>query len=49
MLIESSFGRTWRSGETRESTLVAIGRDLDAASLRAGLAQCVIAEVIDPA
>ncbi|MEA3120997.1 MAG: hypothetical protein QOH33_538 [Paraburkholderia sp.] len=44
MLTESSFGKPWRSDETRESKFVAIGRDLDAASLRAGLAECVVME-----
>jgi G3E family GTPase len=49
MLMESSFGKAWRAGETRESRFVAIGRGLDAASLRAGLAECVVAHAPEPA
>jgi G3E family GTPase len=44
MLTESSFGNPWRGDEVRESKFVAIGRDLDAASLRAGLAECAVTE-----
>jgi G3E family GTPase len=41
MLMESSFGKAWCGGETRESKFVAIGRGLDATLLRTGLAECV--------
>jgi G3E family GTPase len=49
MLMESSFGKAWRDGETRESKLVAIGRGLEAAALHAGLAECVVATTTEPA
>jgi G3E family GTPase len=40
MTLEGELQRPWRDGETRESRLVFIGRDLDAASLRAGFEAC---------
>jgi G3E family GTPase len=40
MMLEGELQRPWRDGETRESRLVFIGRDLDAASLRAGFEAC---------
>jgi G3E family GTPase len=49
MLTDSSFGKAWREGETRESKFVAIGRGLDVAALQAGLAECVIAKATAPA
>jgi G3E family GTPase len=49
MLIESSFGKVWGDGEARESKLVAIGRNLDAAALQAGLAECAVARAAEAA
>jgi G3E family GTPase len=43
MLMESSFGKPWRQGDTRESKFVVIGRGLDAEALHAGLSECVVA------
>lgn len=40
MLLEGDFQRPWRAGEARASRLVLIGRQLDAAALRAGLDAC---------
>jgi G3E family GTPase len=40
MLIEGDFQRPWRSGETRSSRLVFIGRHLDRALLAAGFERC---------
>jgi G3E family GTPase len=41
MLMETSFGKRWTTGEACESRFVAIGRALDADALRAGLLDCV--------
>ncbi len=41
MLLEGGDGKRWEPGETRNSKLVFIGRNLDADVLRAGLAACV--------
>jgi G3E family GTPase len=49
MLMDSSFGKPWSADETRESRFVAIGRDLDAASLREGLLACIAAHEAEPA
>jgi G3E family GTPase len=40
MMLEGDLQRPWREDETRESRLVFIGRNLDAASLRAGFEAC---------
>jgi G3E family GTPase len=40
MLIEGDHQREWRDGETRESRLVFIGRDLDFAKIRKGFEAC---------
>jgi G3E family GTPase len=47
--MDSSFGKPWAADETRESRFVAIGRDLDAASLREGLLACIAAHEAEPA
>jgi G3E family GTPase len=41
MLLEGDFQRQWRTGDTRSSRLVFIGRHLDRALLAAGFARCV--------
>ena len=41
MLMEGDDGKAWGRGEARDSKLVFIGRDLDAAGLKAELAACV--------
>jgi G3E family GTPase len=41
MLMEGDGGRRWMQGEVRDSKLVFIGRNLDAAELRAGFAGCL--------
>ena len=41
MLMESDFTEPWQPGERRWSRLVFIGRNLDAARLRAGFAACI--------
>ena len=41
MLMEGDDGKAWNRDEARDSKLVFIGRDLDAAELRAGFAACV--------
>jgi hypothetical protein len=40
MLFEGKPDRPWEAGEERGCRLVFIGRNLDAAELRAGLAAC---------
>ncbi len=40
MIIEGDHQRPWKDGETRESRLVFIGRDLDADKLKAGFESC---------
>jgi G3E family GTPase len=45
MLMGSDYGNAWKSGETRESKLVFIGRDMPKEVLLKGLAQCVAGEV----
>ncbi|MQT13343.1 CobW family GTP-binding protein [Segnochrobactrum spirostomi] len=40
MIIEGDHQRDWREGETRQSRLVFIGRDLDRQKLEAGFAAC---------
>ena len=40
MLLEGDWQRPWRDGETRQTRMVFIGRGLDEASLKAGLAAC---------
>ena len=41
MLIDGGPGKPWKDGETRDSKLVFIGRDLDTTELKAGFAACV--------
>ena len=41
MLMEGDDGKVWGRGEARDSKLVFIGRELDAAELKAGFAACV--------
>jgi G3E family GTPase len=41
MLMEGDDGKEWSAGEPRDSKLVFIGRDLDAAELKAGFTACV--------
>ncbi|HYZ22944.1 MAG TPA: GTP-binding protein [Rhodopila sp.] len=41
MLMEGDEGKPWERGEARDSKLVLIGRELDAAELKAGFAACV--------
>ena len=41
MLLEGEAQRAWRTGETRTTRLVFIGRELDARALRAGLERCI--------
>ena len=43
MILEGDFQREWRDGETRNSRLVFIGRNLDEAALRAGFESCIAA------
>jgi G3E family GTPase len=45
MLMGSDYGNAWKSGETRESKLVFIGRDMPKEVLLKGLAQCVAGEI----
>ena len=40
MIIEGDHQRPWKDGETHESRLVFIGRDLDEAELRKGFMAC---------
>jgi G3E family GTPase len=42
MMAESRAGRPWADGEERTTELVFIGRDLDRASLEAGLRACAL-------
>lgn len=42
MTLEGQPGKPWRSGETRRSELVFIGRNLDEAELRAGFESCLV-------
>ena len=41
MIIEGNHQRKWKDGETRESRLVFIGRNLDQAALKAGFEACL--------
>ena len=41
MLLDGNFDRPWKPTELRRTELVIIGRDLDAAGLRAGFGTCV--------
>ncbi len=41
MIVEGDHQRPWREGEARESRLVFIGRDLDAAMLESGFKSCL--------
>ncbi|GGD88937.1 CobW family GTP-binding protein [Caballeronia grimmiae] len=41
MLLDTTFGRAWMRGETRESRFVMIGRNIDAARMRDGLLSCM--------
>jgi G3E family GTPase len=41
MILEGDLQRPWLDGDTRESRMVFIGRDLDEAALRAGFEACV--------
>ncbi len=41
MLLDGNFDRPWKPTELRRTELVIIGRDLDAAGLRAGFGACV--------
>lgn len=43
MMLEGDFQRDWDAGEERCSRLVFIGRNLDAAGLRAGFESCAVA------
>jgi G3E family GTPase len=43
MLMEGTDGKRWQKGETRQSKFVLIGRNLDAAELKAGFGACVAA------
>jgi G3E family GTPase len=43
MLIEGDDGKRWEVGDSRDSKLVFIGRDLDKAELRTGFGTCVVA------
>ena len=43
MLIEGDDGKRWEAGDSRDSKLVFIGRDLDKAELRTGFGTCVVA------
>ncbi len=40
MILDGDLQRDWKSGETRNSRLVFIGRDLDEAELRKGFLAC---------
>ena len=40
-LLEGDFGKPWKDGETRESRLVFIGRNLDKAALQEAFAACI--------
>jgi G3E family GTPase len=40
MVMDSDWGRAWSDDEARESRLVFIGRDLDAAELEKGFLSC---------
>lgn len=42
MVMDSDWGGDWRDGESRESRLVFIGRNLDAAELETGFAGCAV-------
>ena len=42
MLMSTDLGRAWSADETRESTLVFIGRDLPEGEIRAGLDGCLV-------
>ena len=44
MILEGDLQREWREGEQRFSRMVFIGRNLDAAALRAGFESCVAVE-----
>ena len=41
MILDGSFAEPWAAGEERASKLVFIGKNLDAAALRAGFASCL--------
>lgn len=41
MILEGDYQRDWKAGETRNSRMVFIGRDLDEAALKAGFEGCV--------
>jgi G3E family GTPase len=41
MLMDATVGRPWKDHDTRESRFVLIGRNLDAAALRAGFESCL--------
>ncbi|KAF0102741.1 MAG: cobalamin synthesis protein P47K [Rhodospirillaceae bacterium] len=41
MLMDATVGKPWKDHEPRESRFVLIGRDLDAAALRAGFESCL--------
>ena len=41
MMLEGEHQRPWRDGETRESRLVFIGRDLPEQLIRDGFARCI--------
>jgi G3E family GTPase len=41
MLCDSATGKRWKPGESRESKLVLIGRDLDVEVLRKSFSACV--------
>ena len=41
MILEGDLQREWREGETRSSRMVFIGRNLDAAALKAAFEACV--------
>ena len=41
MLMDATVGRPWKDQETRDSRFVLIGRNLDAATLKAGFQSCL--------
>ena len=48
-MFEGAPDRLWREGEERRSRMVFIGRDLDAALIRGGVAECAVGFAPPPA
>ncbi|NNG03389.1 MAG: GTP-binding protein [Inquilinus sp.] len=48
MVLDGDWQRPWRPGERRQSRIVFIGRDLDAAALRAGFDACAAVPAASP-